>query len=257
MEKVKRTGIRLLLLFLVVINFSCGGKKTERILDSVATETVTVKIQFPPPAGEIFEYRSQELLEYELYAIWLFGDQPQFVINRGGKVRLLPLDKFQTTAEGDQKLKDTEFATIKFTGQQEVDGTVIYDQLELMNQEGLKIVFNHSQTKRALQIGSTYGYSNEKESGELKLSTDSYGYNFDAITVVGTDTCKLDGAMRFKGNLGYFESQLYGSEDEPYDARCKLVFFFMESKVEILPISSNADCGCGVNAALNQTFESN
>jgi hypothetical protein len=250
MEKVISAGIRLMLLVLLVINFSCGEKKTENILDSLSYDSSnieTIKIQDKPVAGEIFEYRSQELPGYELYAIWPFGSISQFLINKNGEAKLLQLDNFNITEDGDQIIKDSEFTAIKFKERGEVNDIITFSQLILTNQTKQKIVFNHSQTKRSLQIGSIYTYATEKESGELKLSVDGYSYNFDVTTIAGTDTCKLDGAILFKGNIGYFER-------DPYGTNCKLIFFFSDKTVEILSISSNSACGCGANASLNHQF---
>lgn len=233
---------------------SCGGKKQENSVDQPADTAImdvdTIGIpeygEEPAYAAEIFEYRSETLKNYQLYAIYPFQDVAQFIAVRNGEARLLTLDEEKQVEEG-QALDDEEFTAVKFLEEAEAEGITTFGQLELTTRADLNIVFNHSFTKRALTIASTYGYSGEAGSGELKLSPSGDEYTFTVNTTAGEHICELEGRIRVKGNIGYFQGQ-------PFDVTCKLIFLFTEDSVEILSVSSNADCGCGANASLNHQF---
>lgn len=253
MEKIN-LGIRLVLLPLIIIGFSCGGKKaestTEQSADTVIIDVDTVGIpeygEEPAYAAEIFEYRSETLKNYQLYAVYPFQDAPQFLMVRNDEARLLAFNEDEEVEEG-QALDDEEFASAKFLQELETEGIITFGQIELTTRADLHAEFNQSQTKRALTIGSTYGYSGEIGSGDLSLQQTADGYKFSVSLSAGDHICELQGNMRVKGNIGYFQG-------EPYDTTCKLIFLFTNDSVEILSVTSNSACGCGANASLNHTF---
>lgn len=240
------------LCFLFLI--SCGEKKqensTDQTADTVILDVDTVGIPEygaePAYAAEIFEYRSETLKNYQLYAIYLFQDAPQFIVVRNDEARLLQLDESREVEEG-QALEDEEFTAAKFLEEAEAEGITTFNQIELTTRADVNVVFNHSQTKRALTIGSAYAYAGEIGSGELKLTQTSDGYSFSVNTTAGDHICELEGSIRVRGNIGYYQGL-------PYEATCKLIFLFTNDSVEILSVSSNSECGCGANASLNHQF---
>lgn len=238
----------------VLLLISCGGKKLESPVDQTA-DTVIIDIdtvgvpeygEEPAYAAEIFEYRSESLKNYQLYAIYLFQDAPQFIVVRNDEARLLTLDEDRKAEEG-QAVDDEEFTTAKFLEEAEAEGITTFGQIELTTRADLDVVFNRSHTKRALTIGSIYSYTGENGSGELKLIASGDAYDFSVNTNAGDHICEVTGAIRIKGNIGYFQGQ-------PYDLTCKLIFLFTDKTVELLSVSSNSDCGCGANASLNHQF---
>lgn len=247
-------GIRLIVLILSGILFSCGGKKQEPLVDqdvdTVIMDVDTVGIpeygEEPANDAEIFEYRSESLRNYELYIIYPFQDAVQFVMVQNGEARLLMLDEDRELEEG-QALSDETFAAIKFFQESDRDGISTFEEIELSNQASANFTFRHSQTKRTQTIGSGYRFTSGNSSGDLSLTQLGDAYKFSINTTTGEHICEIESTLRIKGNIGYFEGQ-------PYDSTCKLVFFFTDKKVQILQISSNPDCGCGANASLNQTF---
>lgn len=233
---------------------ACGEKKSEPSAspDTVEADSLSITpsdtIEEAYAAAEIFEYRSEALKNYELYAIYPFEDAAQFVVVRNGEARLLALNEERELEEG-QALDDEEFNAVKFLQQAEGNGIITFEQLELTNKAEANFSFNHSFTKRALTIGSAYNYTAGNGSGGLTLSQTGENYTFAVNTNSGEYMCELEGSVLVKGNIGYFQGQ-------PYDATCKLIFFFTDKKVQLLQISSNPDCGCGANASLNATFTS-
>lgn len=240
-------GFRLSLLVLL-INFSCGEKKQEHPADQ-PEDSVTIAsaaITFDQESAydpEIFEYRSTSLKDYQLYAIYLFQDAPQFIMVKNDEARLLKLNEEKEIEEG-QALDDEEFVEAKFLQETEADGMTTFEQIELTTRADLNVVFNHSQTKRSLTIGSEYGYVGEDISGKLRFEQAGEVYNF-SVSIDDEGHCKLKGPVRIKGNIGYFQGQ-------PTGTACKLIFFFTEKIVRIFSIPST--CGCGKQVSLNNKF---
>lgn len=248
-------GIRIILLFLTGVSFACGKKKQEEPAVDQAPDTVVMDVdtvgipeygEEPANAAEIFEYRSESLKNYELYIIYPFGEAVQFVIVQNGEARLLALNEDRTVEEG-QALDDNEFTAIKFFRETEREGISTFGEVELTSRAEANFLFSHSQTKRALTIGTSYTYASGNGSGDLSITPAADAYKFMIHTSSGEHMCELEGLVRVKGNIGYFEGQ-------PYDATCKLIFFFTDHKVQTLQISSNPDCGCGANESLNAVF---
>ena len=244
--------ISLSLCFLFLI--SCGEKKRENTADQIS-DTVEVDLsdttgldQEFAYAAEIFEYRSETLRNYQLYAVYPYQDAAQFLVVRNDEARLLTLNEEKEAEEG-QALDDEEFVAAKFLQELETDGITTFGQVELTTRADLNVTFNHSQTKRSLTIGPVYDFTSETGSGELNILPAGDAYRFTVSTSEGDHVCELEGMIRVKGNIGYFQG-------EPYDATCKLIFFFTERSMEILPVSSNSDCGCGANASLAAIFTS-
>lgn len=241
--------ISLSLCFLFLI--SCGAKKQE----SSAEQTEVAEIdsvsnpapdQEPATAVEIFEYRSEVFRNYQLYAVYPYQDAPQFIIVRSDEARLLVLNEEREVEEG-QALDDEEFTAAKFLEEYEADGVTTFGQIELTTRADVNIVFNHSQTKRSLTIGSSYGYSGENGSGDLALQQSGDTYALSVSLTAGEHICELEGTMRIKGNIGYFQG-------DPFETTCKLIFLFTDDSVEIISVTSNSACGCGANASLNHQF---
>lgn len=253
MEKVIPAGIRLVLLFVLVINFSCGEKKqnnttNDQIQDTVGIDSVSNPIpdEEPAYAAEIFEYRSESLKNYQLYAIYLFQDAPQFVIVRNDEARLLVLNEDREVEEG-QALDDEEFIAAKFLEETETEGITTFGQIELTTRADLNITFNHSQIKRALTIGGQYSDTSGDGSGYFALAPHGDEYIIAIGTNKGDHVCELESRVRIKGNIAYFQGKLSAEN-------CKLIFFFTDRKVQVLQVSSNSDCGCGAKASLNHQF---
>lgn len=200
----------------------------------------------PASAAEIFEYRSESLKNYELYIIYPYQEAIRFVLVQNGVARLLTLHEEREIPEG-QALNDNEFTAIKFFQEAESDGITTFGEVELTNRADATFTFRHSQTKRALTIGTAYSYTTGSGSGDLSLTQKGDAYAFSISTTTGEHICELESTVRIKGNIGYFEGQ-------PYDTTCKLIFFFTDNKVQTLQVSSNPDCGCGANASLNAYF---
>ncbi len=247
MEKIA-SGVRLILIFLLVTGFSCGVKKSESskyIVDEDTVSADTLVNQEYANAAEIFEYRSEVLKNYQVYAVYPFQDAPQFIVVRNDKARLLILDEDREAEEG-QALNDEEFVAIKFLEESGGNGITTFGQIELTTRADLNITFNHSQTKRSLFIGEHYAYTNGNDSGVFALAPQGDEYIAAIESGKGDRFCELESTIRIKGNIAYFQAKLL--------AKCKLIFFFTDRKVQVLQVSSNSDCACEVNASLNQEF---
>lgn len=242
--------ISLSLCFLFLI--SCGEKKRENTVDQIPdtvaidlSDTAALEQEFAY-AAEIFEYRSETLKNYQLYAIYPYQDAPQFLVVRNDEARLLALNEDKEAEEG-QALDDEEFVAAKFLEETEAEGITTFGQIELTTRADLNVVFNHSQTKRSLTIGSVYRYTSETGSGELNLLPAGDAYRFTISTSEGDHICELEGSVRIKGNIGYFQG-------EPYDMTCKLIFYFSDKTVVVLSVTPDSSCGCGAKASLNHQF---
>jgi hypothetical protein len=253
MEKVVSSGIRLMLLLLLVVSFSCGGKKSastdaERIVveDTSQVDTTAISNQEYSNAVEIFEYRSEALKNYQIYAVYPFQDAPQFIVVRNDMARLLILDEDSEAEEG-QALKDEEFVAVKFLEELGGDGITTFGQIELTTRNDLNVIFNQSQTKRSLTIGEQYAYTNTNDSGSFTLVPQGDEYSVAIQSGTGDHFCELESTVRIKGNLAYFQGK-------QSTAHCKLIFFFTDKKVQVLQISSNSDCACAAKGSLNQEF---
>lgn len=254
MEKVISSGVRLILLSLLVVSLSCGEKKSEStdavvVEDTVEVDTTDLSNQEYPYAAEIFEYRSEARTGVELYGIYPFEDAPIFLVSFFGKTHLLNLNEELEADEGIALEDESNFSAIKLLEESEKDGIVSYGALALITHSATEALFRQSFTKRSLTIGKSYTCNPPNAKGELTLVPANDGYAFKLTVNASDKTCELKGLMRVEGNIGYFQGET--------GTTCKLVFLFGNESLQLHAISSDAACGCGVSTFKQVDFRLN